>query len=604
MARKYKVTAMILVICMCVMTMFPEEAMAQETQQGTTEQQEQQTTTEEDEAAILGSGADDSLAASEDSQSDDADEMAEEMEEELQTAEDDDPGQGRLSGDIPADFYGEGLKTRASSSQITHNSKFASYTKYHGIDVSKWNKSINWSKVKAAGISFAFVRVGYRGYSGGGLGGDEYAATNMKNAAAAGVKVGAYIFSQAITEAEAREEADYILSKVKGYNITMPIVFDFEYYSGGRLEKANLSKRKQTDICLAFCERVAAAGYTPMVYANKSMLTSDLYASEISAKYPIWLAHYTNKTDYTGTYTYWQYSSTGTVNGISGNVDMNYWYVEPGSSLDGTVGADSSGSSSAVTLKKTTLSGSAASFDSVKLSWKKVSGAKGYIIYRYNSSSKSYKRIKVVTNVNTLSYTDGSKNASTTYKYKVKAYKKSGGKTYYSSASNAVSVKTSGSATGKTTGTSVNVRSGPSTSKSILTTLGISEGVTLTGSTGNWYRISIKIKGKKKTGYISKDYVTIIKKPTLKVSALSSSKITLKWNKISGADGYQIQKYNSTKKKWETLKTIKSGSTVSYTNSGLKKNTTYKYRIRSYKIVKGRKIYSYYCNAKSAKTKK
>lgn len=615
MTRKYKVTAAILIICMCVMTLFPEEAMAQEPGQETAEQQTQTetqnqqeqaepVTAEEDKAATLGGGTDDSLAVSEKAQSDDADEMAEEMEEEPQTEEGDDPGQGRLSGDIPEDFYGGGIKARSASSQITHNSKFASYKKYQGIDVSKWNKDINWTKVKAAGISFAFVRAGYRGYSGGGLGGDEYAAANMKNAAAAGVKVGAYIFSQAITEKEAREEADYILSKVKGYNITMPIVFDFEYYSGGRLDKANLSRRKQTDICLAFCERVAAAGYTPMVYANKSMLNSDLYASEISAKYPIWLAHYTNKTDYTGTYTYWQYSSTGKVNGISGNVDMNYWYVEPGSSLDGTVSAGSSGSSSVTTVGKTTLSGKAASFDSVKLSWKKVSGAKGYIIYRYNSSSKSYKRLKVITNVNTLSYTDGSKNASTTYKYKVKAYKKSGGKTYYSSASNAVSVKTSSPATGKTTGTSVYVRSGPSTSKSKLTTLGISKGVTLTGSTGNWYRVSIKIKGKKKTGYISKDYVTIIKKPTLKASASSSSKIKLTWNKISGANGYQIQKYNSSKKKWETLKTIKSGSTVSYTNSGLKKNTTYKYRIRSYKVVRGRKIYSYYCDAKSAKTKK
>lgn len=566
MTRKYKITATILIICMCVLSVFPEQVMAQDTQ-----------------------------------------ETAEEMSEEPQTVEDDDPGQGRLSGDVPEDFYGESLKTRAVSSEVTHNSKFAGYTKYHGIDVSKWNKNIDWKKVKAAGISFAFVRVGYRGYSGGGLGGDEYAASNMKNAAAAGVKVGAYIFSQAITEKEAIEEADYALSKVKGYNITMPIVFDFEYYSGGRLEKAKLTKQDRTDICLAFCDRVKAAGYTPMVYANKSMLTSDMYASQVSAKYPIWLAHYTTQTNYTGDYTYWQYSSTGKVNGISGNVDMNYAYVEPGSSLGcmaNTGGSSGSGSSSTVTVGKTTLSGEAASFDSVKLSWKKVSGVNGYIIYGYDSSSKSYKRVKVVTGESKLTYTDGSKNASTTYKYRVKAYKKTGGKTYYGSASNTLSVKTSGSATGKTTGTSVYVRSGPSTSKSKLTTLGINTGVTLTGSTGNWYRISITIKGTKKTGYISKDYVTIIKKPTLKASATSTSKIKLTWNKISGANGYQIQRYDSAKKKWVTLKTITSGSTVSYTNSGLKKNTTYKYKIRSYKTVRGNKIYSYYCDAKSAKTKK
>lgn len=615
MTRKYKITATILIICMCVLTAFPEQAMAQDMQETQTTQetqeadtqtataqeesvQEGQTTAKEDAAATLGGGE----AAQEES------EEADEMSEEPKTVEDDDPGQGRLSGDVPEDFYGESLKTRAVSSEVTHDSRFASYKKYQGIDVSKWNKKIDWTKVKAAGISFAFVRVGYRGYSGGGLGGDEYAASNMKNAAAAGVKVGAYIFSQAITEKEAIEEANYALSKVKGYNITMPIVFDFEYYSGGRLEKAKLTKQQRTNICLAFCNRIKAAGYTPCVYANKSMLNDDMYASQVSAKYPIWLAHYTSKTNYTGTYTYWQYSSEGSVNGISGDVDMNYAYIAPGSSLGNATSTGSStgssSSSSAVTVGKTTLSGKAGSFDSVKLSWKKVSGANGYVIYRYDSSSKSYKKIKTISSGSTVSYTDGSKNASTTYKYQVKAYKKSGSKTYYSSVSNTVSVKTSGSATGKTTGTSVYVRSGPSTSKSKLTKLGINTGVTLTGSSGNWYRISIKIKGKKKTAYISKDYVTIIKKPTLKASASSSSKIKLSWNKISGANGYQIQRYDSKKKKWVTVKTITKGSTVSYTNSGLKKNTTYKYKIRSYKKVRGHKICSYYCNAKSVKTKK
>lgn len=544
MARKYKVTALILIFCMCVSVLFPKQAAAQEIQ------------------------------------------------EEIHSIEDEDPGQGRLTGDVPEEFYGEDGKVRAMSVGVTHDSRFSDYDKILGIDVSKWNKTIDWSKVKAAGVEFAFVRVGFRGYESGGLGSDEYAADNMKNAAAAGVKIGAYIFSQAITTKEAVEEADYVLEKVKGYNITMPLVFDFEYYDGGRLEKANLSRRKQTDICLAFCDRIKEAGYTPAVYANKSMLSSDLYAEEISAKYPIWLAHYTSKTDYSGEYSYWQYTSSGSVNGISGNVDMNYWYVKPGTST---------------VLSKpgsTKLSGKATSSSTIKLSWSKVSDATGYILYYYDSSTKSYKRLTVIRDAQTTSYVDSGKKSNTTYKYKIKTYKKKDGQTAYGTASSAISVTTPMNQIGKTNGTNINVRTGPSTSKSKLTVLDINKSVTITGTSGDWYRVSLKVSGKTRTGYILKKYVTIIKKPSLTVSASSSSKIKLTWNKVSGASGYQIQRYDSSKKKYTTIKTIKSGSTITFTNSGLKKNTTYKYRIRAYKVVRGRNIYGDYCSGKSVKTKK
>lgn len=544
MARKYKVTALILIFCMCVSVLFPKQAAAQEIQ------------------------------------------------EEIHSIEDEDPGQGRLTGDVPEEFYGEDGKVRAMSVGVTHDSRFSDYDKIPGIDVSKWNKTIDWSKVKAAGVEFAFVRVGFRGYESGGLGSDEYAADNMKNAAAAGVKIGAYIFSQAITTKEAVEEADYVLEKVKGYNITMPLVFDFEYYDGGRLEKANLSRRKQTDICLAFCDRIKEAGYTPAVYANKSMLSSDLYAEEISAKYLIWLAHYTSKTDYSGEYSYWQYTSSGSVNGISGNVDMNYWYVKPGTST---------------VLSKpgsTKLSGKATSSSTIKLSWSKVSDATGYILYYYDSSTKSYKRLTVIRDAQTTSYVDSGKKSNTTYKYKIKTYKKKDGQTAYGTASSAISVTTPMNQIGKTNGTNINVRTGPSTSKSKLTVLDINKSVTITGTSGDWYRVSLKVSGKTRTGYILKKYVTIIKKPSLTVSASSSSKIKLTWNKVSGASGYQIQRYDSSKKKYTTIKTIKSGSTITFTNSGLKKNTTYKYRIRAYKVVRGRNIYGDYCSGKSVKTKK
>lgn len=515
----------------------------------------------------------------------------------------DDPGRGRLGGyDIPKEFYGNSMKMRAASS-VRHDSRFNGYTIKQGIDVSKWNKSINWSSVKKAGIEFAFVRTSYRGTETGKLATDETAATNMKGAAAAGVKVGAYIFSQAITKAEAVQEADYLLQTVKGYNITMPLVFDFEYYAGGRLSKAKLNDRQRTDICLAFCDRIKAAGYTPLVYANYSMLSNDLYASEITAKYPVWLARYNSTASYGGAYDFWQYTSEGSVSGISGNVDMNYWYIKPGSNA--VFGSGSSNASSQIAAPAApVLSGKASSYDKVKLSWKKVSGASGYIVYRYDTSKKKYVKIKTISSASTVSYTDTGRSMGKTYQYKLKSYKSSGGQTVNSASSNAVSVKTDSTMTGKVNGSGVAVRSGPSTSKKKLKTVGRNTGITITGTSGSWYKISIKVGGKNKTGYIKKSYVTIIRKPTLKTSAASTSKIKLTWGKISGASGYVIQRYSSSKKKYVTVKTIKKGTTTSYTNSGLKKNTTYKYRIRSYKTVRGHKIYSYYCSGKSAKTNK
>lgn len=531
----------------------------------------------------------------------------------------DDPGRERLSGEkIPADFFGGDIQTRAAVSKITHNSKFSGYTIKQGIDVSKWNGTINWKNVKKAGIEFAFIRTSYRGTKTGSLAKDPTAITNMKNASAAGVKIGAYIFSQAITTTEAVQEADYLLKTVKGYKITMPLVFDYEYYSGGRFSsKTKLSTRAKTDICLAFCNRIKQAGYTPLVYANKSMFSSDLYASEITAKYPAWLAHYTTKTNYAGNYDFWQYTSSGSVSGISGNVDMNFWYIKPGTTP--SYGTGSMGSTTQVSTPPVTtttpakptaapavpkLAGKAASYDKVNLSWKKISGASGYVLYRYDSSKKKYAAIKTIGSGSTVSYTDTKRSMGKTYIYKIRSYKKAGGKTVYSGASGAVKVKTASLAAGTTNATNVNVRSGPNASKKRLAKLAVNKSVTITGMSGSWYRVSIKIKGKKKTGYIKKTYVTIISKPALTASASSTSKIKLKWNKVSGASGYRVQRYNPSKKKYVTIKTISNGSTVSYTNTGLKKNTTYKYRIQAYKKVRGRKIYSSNSSVKSAKTKK
>ena len=162
---------------------------------------------------------------------------------------------------------------------------------------------------------------------------------------------------------------------------------------------------------------------------------------------------------------------------------------------------------------------------------------------------------------------------------------------------------------GKVNTSTVKVRSGAGTSYKKLATVKKNKILKITGSKGSWYRISISINGKTKTAYIGKKYVdlttTTIRrpaKPVLNVKATSFYKIKLTWEKTSGASGYEIQRYNKSKDKYETIKTITSGSTLSYVNGSLNAATTYKYRIRAYKILGSEKRYGYYSSAKSTKT--
>ena len=226
---------------------------------------------------------------------------------------------------------------RAGSSSFggyAHPAKYSSYTKYHCIDVSEFQGNINWAAVRKAGITHAIIRIGYRGYgAAGNMRTDEYFKKNITRAYNAGIKVGVYIYSQALTQTEARAEADFIMKYISPYRskITLPVVFDYEFspVPTGRFVSGKISKAKMTANCTAFCERVRAAGYEPMVYANYSMLTNHLDYKTLHSKYKIWLAHYTSNkkaTDYPGSFYMWQYASDGYVSGINGRVDVNYIY--------------------------------------------------------------------------------------------------------------------------------------------------------------------------------------------------------------------------------------------------------------------------------------
>ncbi|MCM1086709.1 MAG: Ig-like domain-containing protein [Muribaculaceae bacterium] len=193
-----------------------------------------------------------------------------------------------------------------------------------GIDVSKWNGSIDWNAVRNSGISYVIIRCGYRGSSTGALIEDPKFASNIKGARAAGLKVGVYFFSQAVNEVEAVEEASMALNLVKGYGLNYPIFLDVED-SGGRGDKIDTATR--TAVCKAFCATVQNSGYAAGIYANKTWLTSRINTGSLTG-YKIWLAQYAATPSYTATrYDMWQYSSKGKVGGISGNVDMNISYM-------------------------------------------------------------------------------------------------------------------------------------------------------------------------------------------------------------------------------------------------------------------------------------
>lgn len=236
---------------------------------------------------------------------------------------------GTTEAPVESIIYGEGY---------THAKQFKNCYIYNGIDVSTWNNKIDWKQVKKSGIDFAIIKIGGRGWGQtGNMYRDSRAIENIKGAKEAGIKIGVYFFSQAITEKEAIEEAQYTINFLQTYGVTLdlPIAMDFEYASdsptGGRLKTANLTREQATSVCMAFCGYVVSRGYTPMLYANKTMLTDDLNASVIANSYPIWLAQYNSYSTYKGAYSYWQYTSSGTVPGIQGRVDMNFYYSTDGS---------------------------------------------------------------------------------------------------------------------------------------------------------------------------------------------------------------------------------------------------------------------------------
>ena len=204
----------------------------------------------------------------------------------------------------------------------------------YGIDISYYNRVTNWKAVKDSGIEFVMIRVGYRGYGTGVLVLDDQFENNIKGAKAAGLKVGAYFFSQALNEAEAREEAAFMLKYLSKYSLDFPVAYDMENFDPNyRTYSLNGNRMQITNNAIAFCEVVKNAGYTPMVYYGSGNL-NNFDTNLLSSRYKIWFARYPSywdentKLNYNGHYDIWQYTSEGSVPGIAGNVDKNVMYVD------------------------------------------------------------------------------------------------------------------------------------------------------------------------------------------------------------------------------------------------------------------------------------
>ena len=201
------------------------------------------------------------------------------------------------------------------------------YVSQFGIDVSEHNKAVDWHVMKNAGVQFAYIRAGYRGYTEGILHEDAYFRTNMEGAGNLGITTGVYFFSQAVSVEEAVEEAAFVLDLIKGYDISLPIVYDFEPYSpemGARTN--NLSQMQRTENAIAFLETIKNAGYEGMLYAS-AYTYMNLFNAYALTDYPLWVAHYASLPDYPYDFCMWQYSESGNANGIPAGIDLNIAFV-------------------------------------------------------------------------------------------------------------------------------------------------------------------------------------------------------------------------------------------------------------------------------------
>lgn len=521
-----------------------------------------------------------------------------------------------------------------------HKAELENFNIFDGIDVSYWQASatqqkkypsdktkwttsgINWEKVHDAGVDFMFVRVASRDNAQGTLYEDKCADSHIKGAQANDIQVGLYIFSQALNEEEAVEEADYVLDLIDkyGWDVDMPIVMDREAGSNKRLTAGKLSKAKETAVCQAFADEITGAGYKACVYASYAWIKSYINTDTLS-DCAIWISRYNITTtsnsksgvpyaDASYDYEFWQYSSTGRIDGYSGNLDVDYWYKD-------------------TNIQTTGLTMDSCTANSITLSWDEAEDAHKYRIYRYDTKTKKY--VYLATTAGT-SYTDKGLLAGKDYQYKVRCLWTIGGENYFGTYSSVLTATTlpaqvkniemnaqtsttldfSWDEVSGATGYRIYQYDADTEAYKVLKTI-------TTGETGylaenllsaQEYRFKVraykKLGSKTYWGTTSAEFSTTTKPAkvsAVEVLTVGSTSLELAWNEAARVDGYQIYRLNTSTEKYEKVATVKGNMSVTYTDAKLLGAKEYNYKVRAYKIYNGKTYYGSFSNVIAQSTK-
>ena len=520
-----------------------------------------------------------------------------------------------------------------NGSTYYHDNAYADCEIINGIDVSWWQgggrgsttSKINWQKMHDAGTDFVFVRAASRDTSDASIYEDTTASAHINGAQANDMNVGLYIFSQAINEDEAVEEADYVLNLIDqyGWDIDMPIFIDREAgRQTKRLTNAKLSKAKETAVVQAFADEITAAGYKAGVYASYSWYNNKMNADDLS-DCAIWIARYNNTTtsntksgtpyaDVLCDYEFWQYSSTkpSSPTGYTGNLDKNFWYKD-------------------TKIKTENLKTSKITGDAVALTWDDAGDAEMYRVYRYNEETGKYGYLGTVSDT---TYTDKNLQAGTQYKYKVRCMWTIGGNNYFGTYSSVVSAVTlpakvenvsiSGrsstkitltwDAAGDVSGYRILQHNSDSDTYEEIASVGADvtsyEVAKLASASVYCFKVQAHKTADAQTslGDLSDEVVAVTKPGKgsgLAIEATGSATIELTWKKTARADGYQIYRLDEASGKYVKLATIKGNEIFTYTDSGLFSARTYSYKVRAYKTYEKKNYYGSFSAVTTQTTK-
>lgn len=492
---------------------------------------------------------------------------------------------------------------------IVHGSEQNGKKPVYGIDVSYHQGKIDWTKVRNAGIEFAIIRIGYSTLANGTPTLDTAYSYNIQAAKAAGVKVGVYYYSQAINTDEAKKEVDFIIKNLNGIKLDLPVVYDAECGTingkPGHLGAANLSKAEWTKVAVAFCDGIKAHGYEPMFYGSISKVISAIDYKTIDSKYQMWIARYRRIGDttpnqlitanypYSGQYEFWQYSDHGRVDGISTYVDLDIMYAPANSSWKGAAYYNNQrvGSGSGLVASATGTS--------VKLQWKSAENATSYQVYRSENYAKNFKKIA---EVSTTTYTDSNRTKNKEYYYYIVPRGTVNGSVKSGDASSTVRTYCAGTAVGDfKTNMAIPLRKEANSSTSQLVM--IPKGATVKGycetkgTDGNvWFKIRYT---KGSSSYVG--YVRVIRLDpkvstvsNLRKTSCTTNTVTLCWNKVSSAAGYQIYMSSAKNGTYKKIATVSGANNTKYIVKSLEKNRIYYFKVRAYRTVSGRTGYGEY----------